>query len=88
ASVFLMQQYDAPQPINIGSGQEMSIHDFATVVARIVGYEGDIVCDASHPDGTPRKRLDISRLTQLGWSARISLEDGLTKTYQDYMSCL
>lgn len=88
ASIFLMRNYDGAPPINVGSGYEISIYDFATMVAKIIGFEGDIACDTSYPDGTPRKRLDITQLTQLGWNARISLEEGLASTYQSYISGL
>lgn len=71
--------------INIGTGQDISILELATLVGKIIGYEGSIVFDTSKPDGTPRKLLDISRLKNLGWQANISLEDGLKSTYNWFL---
>jgi len=88
ACVFLMERHDARdlgEVINVGVGVDLTIRDLATLVQRVVGYTGRITFDASHPDGTPRKLLDVSRLTRLGWRARISLEDGLASTYRDYL---
>jgi len=67
--------------INVGCGTDISIADLARLIARIVGFEGTIDCDASKPDGTPRKLLDVSRLARLHWEARISLEEGIRATY-------
>jgi GDP-L-fucose synthase len=82
ACYLLMNRYDSGDIINIGSGADQTIRDLAHTVARIVGYAGDIEWDASKPDGTPRKLLEVSRLTALGWSPRISLDDGIRHTYQ------
>ena len=82
AVIFLLENYDDPETINIGSGQEVSIRELAELVAKVVGFDGEIVHDLSKPDGTPRKVLDTSRLTALGWEARTSLEDGLALTYE------
>ena len=84
ACLFLMQGYDEEAIINVGVGEDVSIAELAALVQRVVGYEGDIVFDASKPDGTPRKLLDVSRLGSLGWRARIGLEDGLRQTYRWY----
>ena len=73
-------------PINVGSGDELSIADFAATVADIVGYEGKLIFDTSKPDGTPRKLLDVSRLNALGWRATTSLEDGIRRAYQAFQS--
>jgi GDP-L-fucose synthase len=81
AAVFLMQHYDSPEIINVGSGAEISILDLARDVQTVVGYEGHIVFDASKPDGTPRKLLDSSKLRALGWEPKIALSDGLADTY-------
>jgi nucleoside-diphosphate-sugar epimerase len=70
--------------LNVGTGKEISIMDLATMIARITGFQGQILTDTSKPDGTPRKRLDISALTALGWSARTGLRDGLSQTYAWY----
>lgn len=82
ACVFLMQHYDDEEIINVGVGEDISIRDLAELIARIVGFEGEIVWDSSKPDGTPRKLLDVSRLFSLGWRPRISLEEGIRQTYQ------
>lgn len=70
---------------NVGSGSEVSIRDLAAIVQRVVGHQGEIQWDASKPDGTPRKLLDSSRLTARGWKPRISLEEGLQRTYGDFL---
>jgi GDP-L-fucose synthase len=80
AIVFLLESYDSPEPINVGTGEDQSIREIAELVAKVVGYEGEIEWDTSKPDGTPRKLLDVSRLKALGWSPTISLEDGLRDT--------
>ena len=67
--------------INVGTGEDITIRDFALVMAKIVGYQGEITFDTSKPDGTPRKLLDVSRINSLGWRAKIELEDGLVQTY-------
>ena len=81
ALLFLMRHYDAPEPINIGCGQDLSIMELAELIAKVVGYPGSIITDPTQPDGTPRKLLDVSRLRGLGWEARIDLEEGLRETY-------
>jgi GDP-L-fucose synthase len=82
ALVFLMRKYDQSVPINIGSGQEVSIRELAALVADTVGFDGALVFDPTKPDGTPRKRLDPSRLDSLGWSSRIGLKAGLADSYR------
>src|SRR5271154_1243081 len=77
ACVHLMKTYSEAELVNIGTGEDITIAEFARVVARTVGYSGTISFDPSRPDGTPRKLLDVSRLAGLGWRARISLEDGM-----------
>lgn len=84
ACVFLMENYDQPDHINIGSGQEVSIADVALVIKDIVGFEGACKFDSSKPDGTPRKLMDSSRLHSLGWKSKISLKEGIAKTYEDF----
>ena len=81
ASVFLMNNYDEAEFINVGSGQEISILNLARLIKNIVGYEGAIIHDTTKPDGTPRKLMDNSRLTNLGWKASISLEQGIRDVY-------
>jgi GDP-L-fucose synthase len=86
ACVHLMKSYSAAEMVNIGTGEDITIADFARVVAATVGYKGTIGYDTSRPDGTPRKLLDVGRLTRLGWRARTSLEDGMRLAYQAYLS--
>lgn len=83
ACYFLMQGYDEPGLINIGVGQDISILELAQMIQRIVGYEGRLVFDASKPDGTPRKLMDVGKLHSLGWQARIGLEEGIRSVYQE-----
>ncbi len=85
ACVFLMEHYDSSEIVNIGSGEEVSIGELAETVRRVVGYEGDLVFDASKPDGTPRKLLDCSKIHGLGWKHRIGLEQGITGAYRDFL---
>ena len=86
ASVFLMKNYSDVGFVNVGSGEEITIADFARLVAEVVGYEGQIIFDSSRPDGMPRKRLDISKLTALGWRAKIPLREGLERMYTDFLT--
>jgi len=86
ACVHLMKTYSAPAMVNIGTGQDITISEFARVVAEAVGYKGDISFDPSRPDGTPRKLLDVSRLAELGWRARTSLDDGIRLAYRAFLS--
>ena len=82
ACVFLMNNYNDSEIINIGVGEDLSILELANVVKKCVGYKGDIVWDKSRPDGTLRKLLDVSKLQGLGWKAKINLEDGIRRTYE------
>ncbi|GMV68737.1 MAG: GDP-L-fucose synthase [Pseudomonadota bacterium] len=86
ACVFLMQRYDDERIVNVGVGEDVSILELATLVQRVVGFEGRIVLDPSKPDGTPRKLLDVSRINALGWRARIGLEDGIRETYRWFLA--
>src|SRR5262249_58929356 len=81
AIVFLLKQYSAAEPINIGTGIDVPIRELAEIIGRVVGYRGELVFDASKPDGAPRKLLDSSRLAALGWKARTPLADGLSAMY-------
>ncbi|TDP88529.1 GDP-L-fucose synthase [Aquabacterium commune] len=86
ACVFLMQQgYDGPL-VNIGTGTDVTIRELAETVVKVVGFQGDLSFDASKPDGTPRKLMDVSRLHGLGWQARTGLEDGIALAYQDFLA--
>lgn len=85
ACVHLMQQgYDGPL-VNIGTGTDVTIRELAETVVRIVGFSGNLTFDISKPDGTPRKLMDVSRLTGLGWRAQTSLADGIALAYQDFL---
>jgi GDP-L-fucose synthase len=86
ACLHLMKNYSSDELVNIGTGEDITIAEFARVVAAVVGYTGDISFDTSRPDGTPRKWLDVSRLAKLGWRARTSLEDGMKLAYQAYLA--
>ncbi|WP_027555868.1 GDP-L-fucose synthase [Bradyrhizobium sp. Cp5.3] len=85
ACVHLMKTYSSPELVNIGTGEDITIAEFARVVAAAVGYQGEITFDGSRPDGTPRKLLDVSRLARFGWRARTSLEEGIRRTYKAYL---
>ena len=74
--------------INVGTGIDCTIREMAETVARVVGFDGDIVFDSTKPDGTPRKLMDVSRLSDLGWNYRVELEPGLTHTYQWFLENL
>lgn len=82
AAVFLMRHYDSGEIINVGAGVDIAIGELASLVASVIGYKGRIAQDLSKPDGTPRKLLDVSRLTALGWRAHIGLRDGIERTYR------
>ncbi|MGB8609502.1 GDP-L-fucose synthase family protein, partial [Bradyrhizobium sp.] len=86
ACVHLMKTYSSDELINIGTGRDVTIAEFARVVAATVGYTGAISFDPSRPDGTPRKLLDVRRLAKLGWRARTSLEDGIRLAYRAYLN--
>ena len=88
ACLMLMSSYDEADIVNIGTGEDMSILDIAHLVADAVGYRGTLTFDASHPDGTPRKQLDVSRIRALGWRHEISLRRGLEEAYAWYRSTL
>jgi GDP-L-fucose synthase len=86
AVCFLMERYDSPEIINVGVGDDISIAELAGLVREIVGFDGRIVFDGSKPDGTPRKLLDVTRLTALGWRAATDLATGIRATYRWYLS--
>jgi GDP-L-fucose synthase len=86
ACVFLMENYQEKQFINIGFGSDLSIRELTEVVKRVVGYQGEIVWDASKPDGTPRKLIDSSRLFSMGWRPAVDLETGIPLAYKDFLT--
>lgn len=81
ACLFLMENWERPDIVNVGVAEDISIGDLAEIIRDIVGFQGEIVYDTSRPDGTPRKLLDVTRLTQAGWTARIGLREGIESTY-------
>lgn len=81
ATIFLFENYNDPQLINVGTGVDVTIKELAETIASIVGYKGKIVWDTSKPDGTPRKLMDVSKLNDLGWKHKIDLEEGIKSTY-------
>ena len=83
ALLFLMNNYNEPGAINIGIGEDISIFDLSRLVQKVVGFQGDITMDSTKPDGSPRKLMDVSRLTAMGWKAKISLEEGIRRTYNE-----
>lgn len=85
ACVFAMKQYDGEQFLNVGTGEDLSIRELATLVTDVTGFSGRIVWDSAMPDGTPRKLLDVSRLHALGWKAKTSLPDGIRRSYQWFL---
>lgn len=86
AVVFLLEHYDSDEIINVGSGQEVSIRQLAEIIAKVVGYQGELKFDPSKPDGTPRKLLDNSKIESMGWRASTSLKVGLTAAYQWFVA--
>jgi GDP-L-fucose synthase len=88
ACLHLLEHYDGPQQVNVGSGHDVTIRELAEIIAEAVGYEGQTLWDASMPDGTPQKLLDVSHLAQLGWTAKIGLEEGVGSTVAWYRDCV
>jgi len=91
ACLFILRNFNAPdigEVINVGTGKDITILDLAELIKGIVGFRGDLVFDTSKPDGTPKKLLDVSRLTNLGWRPKVSLRDGITSTYQKFQESL
>lgn len=86
ACVFLMENYDQLQFINIGVGEDISIKELAETIQEVVGYTGKLEFDSSKPDGTPRKLMDVSKLHSLGWKHKINLKEGIALAYQDFLS--
>jgi len=85
ASIFLMQHYEGEGIVNVGVGHDVTIRELAQVIKEIVGFDGELRFDTSKPDGTPQKLLDVSRLTGIGWNARVSLKEGLASTYEWFL---
>lgn len=85
ASLFLMENYEGEEIVNVGVGEDLTIADLAETVREVVGFGGEILYDAAKPDGTPKKLLDVSRIRQMGWQARIALREGIAATYQWFL---
>jgi GDP-L-fucose synthase len=81
--LYLMENYNEQGLVNVGVGEDISILDLAVLIKKIVGFEGEILTDISKPDGTPRKLMDVSKLSSFGWNAKISLEEGIQKVYNE-----
>jgi GDP-L-fucose synthase len=88
AALFLLQKYDNPEIINVGTGSDLTIRELAEMICDIVGFEGSLAWDATKPDGTPRKLLDISKIESLGWKPKIPLRAGIAETYDWYCNQL
>ena len=86
AALFLMERYDGEEMVNVGVGEDVTIRELALLIKEVVGYQGELVFDASKPDGTPRKLMDVGRLQALGWRARIPLIEGVRATYEWYLA--
>ena len=86
ACVFVMKHYSASEFLNVGTGQDMTISEFARLIADVVDYRGRLVFDTSRPDGAPQKLLDVSKLTRLGWRAKTSLREGIAAAYADFLA--
>jgi GDP-L-fucose synthase len=86
ACLFLLDNYDSPEIINVGWGEDISIHELAELICEIVGFRGEISWDREKPDGTPRKLLDVSKLRGLGWNPRITLREGIAQTYEWFLT--
>ncbi|MBT3367878.1 MAG: GDP-L-fucose synthase [Nitrospina sp.] len=86
ACLFLINYYEETEIVNVGVGKELSVRDLAEMIAEVVQFDGDLRFDATKPDGTPLKMLDVSKLTALGWQAKMPLKEGIRRTYQYYVS--
>jgi GDP-L-fucose synthase len=84
ACLRLLDVYDDPEHVNVGVGEDVTIAELASLIADVVGFEGTIEWDASKPDGTPRKLLDVQRMKSLGWDPAIGLREGIASTYEEY----
>lgn len=86
ACLFLMNNYSGNETVNMGTGKELTIKELTELVAKVVGYTGEIKWDATKPDGTPRKLLDVSKLEKLGWKYKVELEEGIRLSYEDFLN--
>ena len=81
-----MNHYSGNETVNVGTGKELTIRALTELVAKVIGFDGDICWDTSKPDGTPRKLLDVSKLEKLGWHYQTELEEGIRLTYEDFLN--
>lgn len=86
ACIFLMDNYNGREIINVGSGKEISIKELALLIAKIVGFEGNLIFDTSKPDGTPRKLMDVSQIQAMGWKHKVTLDEGIALAYNDFVN--
>lgn len=86
ACLLLLEQYDSPEIINVGCGEDISVRELAELICDVVGFDGDLIWDANKPDGTPRKLLDVTKLRTLGWKPSIPLRDGIAQTYEWFLA--
>jgi len=87
ACIFLMENYNSGEIINIGTGEDITIRELTTLISEVIRYKGEIRWDNTKPDGTPQKLLDVSRLHSMGWKHKTSFKDGLRLTYKDFLKC-
>jgi len=85
ACVFLLEKYDSPEIINVGCGEDVSVRELVELICAVVGFNGELIFDATKPDGTPRKLLEVSKLKALGWSPKIQLREGIARTYEWFL---
>jgi len=88
ACVYLMENYDGRELVNIGTGEDLTITELAMTIQEIVGFRGKLVFDSTKPDGTPRKLMDVSKLHAMGWKHTIDLKEGIGMAYNDYLSTI
>ena len=86
ACLLLLEKYDSSEIINVGSGEDISVRELAKLICEVVGFDGDLAWDATRPDGTPRKLLDVTKLRALGWKPSIPLQDGIARTYEWFLA--
>jgi len=86
ACVLLLQEYDSPEIINVGFGEDISIRELAELICDVVAFDGELIWDKNKPDGTPRKLLDVTKLRALGWKPSIPLREGIARTYEWFVA--
>jgi GDP-L-fucose synthase len=86
ACLLLLEKYDSSEIINVGCGEDIAVRELAELICEVVGFDGDLIWDATKPDGTPRKLLDVTKLRALGWKPSIPLRDGIARTYEWFLA--